>query len=278
MKRIACALLFVCVFRPSSSAQMQRQAGRDAASSRQFPPFYGEERLPARPGPPNSSSGAADPASGTVSVSELRVPFPARKELMRYQQSLQSGNLRESVKHLTKAIQIYSQIPAAHQNLGACYIRLNEYENAVSEFQTASEMDKHMIQPVLGLAGAYLVLGRYGDSELASRRALGIDSVNSMARYLLGRALAFEGRDIPETVELLRASSAQYPDAHLALAGIMLKRNAQDEALKELREYVRRPEVPQKYKETIGCAIEKLTGKSENINCALVLASPTAQN
>jgi tetratricopeptide (TPR) repeat protein len=218
------------------------------------------------------------PMGATVSVSELRIPAAAQKEWGLFQQTLQAGNLRDSVKHLTKAIQIYPQIPAAHQNLGACYVRLSEYEKAVVEFQKASEMDAHMIQPELGLATAYLLLGRSGDAEAAARRALDIDPINPTGRYLLGRALAFEGRDTPETEELLRKSFAQYPVAHLALAGILLKRHALDEAVAELREYIAQPDTPQKDKETIGCAIEKLAQPTGVSTCASISPAPVAQN
>jgi tetratricopeptide (TPR) repeat protein len=279
MKRIACALVFICLLATASSAQTKRSTDLDAPDLPLRQPAPNPEGgFASSPGTPAPVPRPVAAMSATVSVSDLSVPAAAKKEWVRFQQSLRSGNMRDCVKHLTKALQIYTQIAAAHQNLAACYVRLNDYEKAVPEFQTASEMDKNMIQPVLGLAGAYLVLGRYGDAELASRKALQINPEDSMGRYLLGRALAFEGQDTPETEDLLRASMAQHPDAHLALANMFLKRNAREQALTELRAYVQQPEVPQKYKETIGCAIEKLSGAPESIRCALVSSTPMAQN
>jgi tetratricopeptide (TPR) repeat protein len=263
MKRIACALLFAVISGSGSFAQIQRSANRGLPE--------GDAAWPSAPAPAAHSD---IPAGPMISVNELRIPVAAQKELQRFQQSLKAGNMQECVKHLTKALEIYPQMAKAHQNLGACYVRLNEYEKAVTEFQTASEMDTPMIQPELGLAGAYLVLGRYPEAEAASRRAVDIDPANSMGRYLLGRSLVFEGRDTPEAERLLRESFDRYPDAHLELARILLKRNDREEAVAELREYVRQPNLTPKNRQAIGCAIEKLTQHLENLACTWVPDAP----
>ena len=43
------------------------------------------------------------------------------------------GNLRESAKHLEKVVRMDNQIPAAHNNLDACYLRLREYKVCLSQ-------------------------------------------------------------------------------------------------------------------------------------------------
>src|SRR5258707_8343933 len=85
------------------------------------------------------------PMGETVSVAELRVPLAAANELRLSLKRIDSGNLLESAKHLEKAVRIDDQIPAAHHNLGVCYLRLGEYEKAVREFQKASVLDSHLI-------------------------------------------------------------------------------------------------------------------------------------
>jgi tetratricopeptide (TPR) repeat protein len=183
------------------------------------------------------------------------------------QQYFQSGNLRDTVNHLEKAIQIYPHLPAARHNLGVCYVRLHEYEKAVSEFQGASELDPHLIQPVVSLSAVFFLLARYAEGVAAARHALDLDPLNPTARYLLGRMLAAEGQDTPEVVELLRSSRSKFPTAHLVLASILLKRNATEQALGELREYVQQPEAPQKDK--VACMVEKLTQPPATSTCAL---------
>jgi hypothetical protein len=53
-------------------------------------------------------------------------------------------------------------------------------------------------------------------------------------RYLLGRIWAAEGRDGPEVFEMVRASQSQFPQAHLVLAGLLLRYGPTDDAISEL--------------------------------------------
>ena len=205
------------------------------------------------------------PPGGTVSVNELSIPAAALRELQQYQRNFESGNIPDSVKHLEKAIKIYSHMPAAHQDLGVCYARLHEYDKAVAEFQSAATLDGHIVQPEISLAGVYFLQARYPASEAATRRALAIDASNAGARYLLGRALAAQGQDAPETRELLRESAAQYPVAHLILANLLLQKDAKDAALAEFREYLKQPGAPQKDK--VACTVERLSGATASAAC-----------
>jgi tetratricopeptide (TPR) repeat protein len=207
------------------------------------------------------------PPGERVSVAELRVPIAAAKELRLSLKQFDTGNLRESAKHLEKAIRIDDRIPAAHYNLGVCYLRLREYEKAVSEFQKAAALDSRLITPRISLAGALFVLARYPEAEQAARDAHDLDPTNSSARYLLSRILAVEGHDTPEVLEMLRASRAKFPAAHLVLASLLLKQNATSEAIFELREYLAQPDAPEK--EKVACMIEKLTEPTSNVTCAL---------
>jgi tetratricopeptide (TPR) repeat protein len=255
MKLIACAFFFF-VLAPDLSGQGQYPA-----------PFPGNDA----PQPPWLSlpGSATQPAAGgvTVSVRELLIPPAATKELRLSQQYFQSGNLRDTANHLEKAIQIYPQLPAARHNLGVCYVRLREYDKAVAEFRSASELDAHLIQPVVSLSAVFFLLARYAEGAAAARRALDLDPASPAARYLLGRMLAAEGHDTPEAVELLRSSRSKFPAAHLVLASILLKRNATDEAVSELREYLQQPEAPQK--EKVACMVERLTQPLGTSTCAL---------
>jgi tetratricopeptide (TPR) repeat protein len=213
-----------------------------------------------------------------VSVEELKVPAAAQSELRRFQQSFQSGKLRDAVKHLEKAIAIYPQIAAAHQNLGACYVRLGEYDKAAGEFREAWQINPEMIQPPLALAGTDLVLKRYGDAEAAARQALEIDPENTKARYLLAKTLTLQDRDTSETERLLRESFGEFPGAHLALAHLLLNRNERDAAAQQLRDYVEQAQITDRQKDNIHCAIEKLTLPASQSACVLSQGIPMEQD
>jgi tetratricopeptide (TPR) repeat protein len=188
-------------------------------------------------------------------------------ELRRSLKQFDSGDLRESAKHLENVIRIDDQIPAAHHNLGACYLRLGEYEKAVREFQRASVLDSHLVLSRVSLAGTFFILARYPEGEKAAREAYELDPANPAARYLLSRILAVEGHDTPEVLEMLRASRARFPAAHLVLASLMLKQGATDQAVSELREYLGRPDAPEKHK--VACMIERLVNPRHFAPCAI---------
>jgi tetratricopeptide (TPR) repeat protein len=207
------------------------------------------------------------PPGETISVAELRVPMAAAKELRLSIKRFDSGDLRDSAKHLERAIRIDAQIAAAYCNLGVCHLRLHEYEKAVSEFQKASELDSHLIASRISLAGALFLLARYPKAEQAVRDAYELDPTNPAARYLLSRILAVEGKDTPEVLEMLCASRAEFPAAHLVLASLLLKQKAKGEAIAELREYLRRPDAPEKDK--VACMIKRLVEPAHVAPCAM---------
>jgi len=206
-------------------------------------------------------------AGTTVSVNELRIPKKAGQEMRHAQRFFDLGNFRESATHLEKAIRIYPGISAAHYNLGVCYARFGEYEKAAGEFQATSVLDSGLAPPAVSLSIVFFLLERYGEGEAAARRALVIDPGNPTGRYMLGRILAAEGQDTAEVMALLRESRSEFPAARLVLAGLLLKRNAREEAMAELKAYLGESQAPGK--DRITCVIEELTNPEGASTCPL---------
>jgi hypothetical protein len=84
----------------------------------------------------------------TISVAELRLPAAAVKELRKSLKRFYLGDVRDSAKHLEKALRIDDTIPVAHYNLGICYGNLGRlgsrlwsgvrYSNAFVSEQSAA--------------------------------------------------------------------------------------------------------------------------------------------
>jgi tetratricopeptide (TPR) repeat protein len=192
----------------------------------------------------------------------MHVPSAAKKELKLFQQSFQSNNILDSAKHLENAIEIYPQSALVHHYLGVCYFRLHQYDKAITQFQSASILDEHLIQADVSLSVVFFLQARYPEAEAAARHALEVNGTIPEAQYLLGAVLAVQGRDATETTELLRESSARYPVAHLILAELFLRRNSKDEAVAELRQYLKGLGLPQEDQNKAACLVEKLTQSS----------------
>ena len=176
-----------------------------------------------------------------ISLRELLVPPKAVKELQRSQSALRSGDTRSSARHLEKALQIYPNYLEGHNSLGARYIELGEYEKAAAEFQEAIEIDARVSQPFNNLSVADYLLRRYSDAETAARRAMDLDPRSSTPRYVLGCILAAAGRNAIESIEMLRQTESEFPDARLVLAEVLLRRGSREEAKEELRGYLALP-------------------------------------
>ena len=91
------------------------------------------------------------PQAETISVHELLLPAGAVKEFQRSEKAVRSGDFRSAAEHLRNAIQIAPSFAQAHNNLGATYIQLNEYESGVAEFRAAMARPKNRrIAPKFG--------------------------------------------------------------------------------------------------------------------------------
>lgn len=202
----------------------------------------------------------------TVSTRELLVPPRALRELQRSQTALFSGDVRSSALHLEKALHIYPGYLEAHNNLGARYFELQEYEKATVEFQKAINIDPRMSQPYNNLSVALFLLQRYPDAEAAARRALDLDAPNSTARYMLGCILATEKRNPSEAIEMLRQTQGEFPDARLLLAQVLLRQGAVNEAKNELHNYLKVPGVEKKQK--VECWLARLEHTLATTGCA----------
>jgi tetratricopeptide (TPR) repeat protein len=274
MRQIACGFLAFFALTSYGEAQGQRRMASSDANSAVRPGTTASVvgsypwLLMNGTAPGNSAPAAATPAAGgaMVSVTTLKIPAAAMKELQVFQEQFAAGEIEEAAKHVEKAIHIYPQLAGLHHNLGLCFARLGQYDKAIAEFQSATELDGRLVQPRVSLAETYLIQGKYNEGEAAARGALQIDPMNMLARYFVARNMILAGHDTAEAMELLRKSRETFPEARLALANAYARQHATEDAVRELREYLEQPNVPEKDK--AACAIEKLTKPEGNFNCA----------
>jgi Flp pilus assembly protein TadD len=177
-----------------------------------------------------------------VSVDDLAVPSKAATEFARSVKALRTGDAPAAAAHLEKAVRIAPEFAEAQNNLGAVYIHLRQYENAVPHLQKAVELAPKAGEPYNNLGMALLFLRRFPEAESAARRSVELTPQRSSPRYTLGRVLVMEGRDTPEAVEMLTAAAGDFPQARLLLAEVLQARGSAEQAIAELRTYLNNPE------------------------------------
>ena len=183
----------------------------------------------------------AQPSSGVVSAARLLHPIrpKAYKEFWRSQKAFRAGDIQSSVQHLEKAIEIDPDYMEAHNNLGVRYLSLDQFDKALTEFQRTVNLDPTSAKGHLNLSSALSILRRYPEAESAARRAVQLDPSSIQASYLLGQILAAEGRDSDETIARLEGAVDRYPKARVVLARIMVRQGRIDEAVEQLRAYLK---------------------------------------
>ena len=185
----------------------------------------------------------AAPAGDTVSVRNLQLPAGAIKEFRRSEKCVGAGDFSCAVHHLQKALKVDPQFVEAHNNLGASYLQLSRYQDAIAEFEAAIALDEKMAASYRNMSLGLFNLRRYAEAETAARHALTLNPKQKAAQYSLGRALAAEGSSSPEAEQLLRESMGEFPDARLSLAQVLMNRCANLDAAQELRTYLDSNEV-----------------------------------
>jgi Flp pilus assembly protein TadD len=264
-----CGVLLSC----GSKVRAQGMSPRETAAIRYGNALPGNNSLPPLDSLANMPSESAiaprvAPLVETISVHELLVPAGAVKEFQRSLKAVHSGDFQSAAEHLQKAIRIDPNFVQAHNNLGASYMQLSQYESAVSEFQRAIELDPGIQETRRNLGLGLFLLRRYREAEVAARQALQLDPQRNSARYTLGRILAAEGSSSAEAEQLLRQSVADFADARLPLARVLLNRGANDQAAAELRTYLKSPGANPDKKQAIACALAQITRTDENAACS----------
>jgi len=180
-------------------------------------------------------------ASNVVSVSTLRIPPAAWKEMRKSDKALLAGDVRGSAEHLEKMLGLAPELALGHNSLGARYVVLGEYDKALNEFQKAVELQPNYRLAVDNIAVVYCLQHQYVEGEQAARRALEIQPEAVTSRYLLGSILVNAGKSNEEASKLLASVEQEYPRARLFLAKISFSRGDLETTAAELRAYLKSP-------------------------------------
>jgi tetratricopeptide (TPR) repeat protein len=152
------------------------------------------------------------------------------------------GDLHEQIEQVTRRIAT-GPTAALHLRRGELYREHEEYEKALADYRTASELDPSLAEVELGRGKALLAAGRPGDARLALDRFLAAKPGHAAGLEVRGRALAAAGRTREAIADFDQAlARAEEPVPETFIERSMLQRAAGDSraALEGLDEGIRR--------------------------------------
>ena len=151
---------------------------------------------------------AACLVGGTAPVLGQRPPgglaAPPTAEVL-FQQALelqQAGDVLGAIQAYLASLNLEPDNPGAHSNLGAAYVRLGRYDEAVPQYLRALELEPDNATFRFNLALAYYKSARIPDAADAFRHVLEHDKTHLNARLLLGDCYLQMGR-LQDVVDLL---------------------------------------------------------------------------
>ncbi|BCS35252.1 hypothetical protein TBR22_A44790 [Luteitalea sp. TBR-22] len=139
-----------------------------------------------------------------------------------FQQALelhQAGDILGAIAAYQASLNLNPDNPGAHSNLGAAYVRLGRYDEAIKEYRTAVEADPKNVAFQLNLGLAYYKSAQVPSAAEAFAEVLRLDKAHLNARLLLGDCYLQMGR-FQQAIDVLALYESDYGD-NLAYAYIL---------------------------------------------------------
>jgi tetratricopeptide (TPR) repeat protein len=142
---------------------------------------------------------------------------------------------------IAKAVQLDPDSTSAHMLMGETFRIAERYDEAVQEYQSATQAKPNFAPAWAGLAVAYSASGNDEQALQAATRALALDPNDAPTNVLIG-ATFLRQSDYVKAKEYAHRALELQPDlssVHVVLAKIDLKEDRPDKALPELKAAVK---------------------------------------
>jgi tetratricopeptide (TPR) repeat protein len=160
-------------------------------------------------------SKVTSPGAKAISVRQLLHP-PTKKAFQSFvaaQRFSSSGDYVRAAEALERAVQESPDYAEAHLNLGAQYVRIGRYDDAVTELNRAIEIAGPAPVVLCNLASAQARLGKRAEAIESARAALRLDNGSLQAHLVLGSLLAGDPASREEGIHHLELAATQYASA-----------------------------------------------------------------
>ena len=161
-----------------------------------------------------------------VQSNPLNATYPYWLSRLAYRKT----DLQLAFQYAENAVRLNPAFMKAYDQLGLCYVGLNQAEEAIQAYKEAIRLNQqqalHWPWPSMNLGTLLLRLNRLDEAETHLRDSLRIDPRFPVARLRLGQLLEKKERYQEAIAELEQAArfDPTYPEPHYALARIYRKR------------------------------------------------------
>jgi tetratricopeptide (TPR) repeat protein len=132
-----------------------------------------------------------------------------------FQQALelhQAGDVLGAIAAYQASLNLNPDNPGAHSNLGAAYVRLGRYDEAIQEYRTAVDADPKNVAFQFNLGLAFYKSAQVPSAAQVFATVLGLQKEHLNARLLLGDCYLQMGR-FQDTIDLLALWEESYGDS-----------------------------------------------------------------
>ncbi|HKW63278.1 MAG TPA: tetratricopeptide repeat protein [Candidatus Acidoferrum sp.] len=187
--------------------------------------------------PPQPVQGA-----NTVSVRELTIPGKAKEEYRKGLVSLAKKELANSLKHFTSAVRAFPGYFEALYHQGIVETDLGHQEQAMQDFQMASELSGgRYARAQFGIGYLYYLQGKAAQAETITRRGLELDPDSPDGYVILGMTLLRLDRtdEAEKSAREALLRDPNHADAYLVLADACARRQKYQEQIQNLDTYLK---------------------------------------
>jgi TolA-binding protein len=150
------------------------------------------------------------------------------------------ANIDSAIRHYQKALELAPGFFQAYNNLGAEYLKKEDFPAAEEAFRKAVNLNQADANAFFNLGNVCLLTQRYEDAEGALREGLRRESRSAFGLYLLGAVLARKGEFIEAELSLRKAwgVAPEMSNVLLELAQLFLMQQRTEDAVNELQKFV----------------------------------------
>ncbi|HXE92123.1 MAG TPA: tetratricopeptide repeat protein [Terriglobales bacterium] len=199
----------------------------------------------------NADGSLAVPEEAMVSAADLNVPGKARKEYEKGGKAMEEGKWGEARARFEKAISLYPQYAAAHNDLGVVYMNTGERERGRAMFEKAIAINGRYARAHRNLGLLLFQEKRYAEAGTSFDKALATEPLDAQTLTMLAQVqlLLHKPEAAAATATKVHAvPHEQFAACHLIAARAYEAMNKETDAMAEytifLRESPNNPNAP----------------------------------